>query len=210
MTRTLKYSSFIIACMLVVVVFVTAKTYTQLGVAVLLYPLAAYFAYKLFLNNDHKVPLITVQLPAKLAEKIEPETVKPKREQVDVADVDKRTFLKFIGATGISFFLFSILGRRVDNLLFGNTMDPMLIGRGNSAEGQVGTTERLPTDSYLISEIDDGLIAYYGFINKDGAWFIMKEDPDTGSLRYTKGESNFPDNWTNRKDLKYDYFHNIF
>lgn len=34
-------------------------------------------------------------------------------QKVDIIDVDKRTFLKFIGTAGISFFIFSLLGASV-------------------------------------------------------------------------------------------------
>ncbi len=209
MSKTLKYSSFVIACMLVIVAFVTAKSYTQLGAAVILYPLTVFFAYKLFISNNHKETTIHFRLPQKLT-KANIKTIKPKREQVEVADVDKRTFIKFIGAAGVSFFLFSLLGRRVESLLFGRNIDPAITGFGNPNESVAGAAQLQPTEGYLISEIDDSFVAYYGFTNKGGAWFIMKENPDEGSFRYTKGDTDFSGNWENRENLKYDYYHKVF
>ena len=66
-----------------------------------------------------------------------------------------------------------------------------------------------PTEGYKISEIDEGEITYYGFAKKDGSWLIMKENID-GSFRYSKGADDFPGNWDDRDDLKYDYYHNLF
>jgi hypothetical protein len=195
---------------MVVVAFLTATTYTQLGIAVFLYPLLAYFAFKLFISKARKVPVTTVQPPVKPVEKVKVEKAKPQRESVGVVDIEKRAFLKLIGATGLSFFLFSIIGRRSEALLCGRAAGPETTALKDSAGHKINPAEHHPTDSYRISEIDDGSTAFYGFTNKDGAWYIMKENPDSGSFRYIKGESNFPGNWTNRKDLNYDYFHNVF
>ena len=118
---------------------------------------------------------------------------------MEVADIDKRAFLKLIGATGISFFLFSLLGRRVEVPFFGRAVE----SGTNPVEGQ-------PTDGYKISEIDDNTITYYGFTNKDGAWLIMREDTEASSFRYVKGDLEFSGNWSNRENLKYDYFHEVF
>ena len=121
-----------------------------------------------------------------------------------MVDLDKRTFLKLIGAIGLTFFVSSLFGRRAENLLFQGGATP-------SDGGQPGgTLEGLPDSGYQISEIDESDTAYYGFTRKNGNWLIMKEDPETGSFRYTKNESDFPGNWANRDVLEYDYYHNIF
>lgn len=190
MRKILIYFSFAIACLVVVAVFVTSKTYTQLVIATVLYTPLAYFALKIF-PPKARIP-------------------KPKREQIDVADVDKRTFLKFVGATGISFFLFSLLGRRVEALLFGRAIESGLPTLGNPAGSVADQPGSTPTDGYKIAEIDEGIATYYGFTGKSGGWLIMREDPDTGSFRYVKGDSNFPKNWANRERLKYDYYSSLF
>ncbi|HHD92284.1 MAG TPA: hypothetical protein ENL06_01500 [Candidatus Portnoybacteria bacterium] len=63
-------------------------------------------------------------------------------------------------------------------------------------------------DIYHISDIDDSSPAYYGFVDKDGNWYIMKED--TGTYRYCKGTTDYSTNWSNRASLTYDYYDNIF
>lgn len=210
--KTLVYLSFAIASLLIIATFVTAKTYTQLGIAVVFYPLLTLFAYKLFVGKDGKEPVIAFQLPSLKRTKVaEVETPKVESEDVSVTDIEKRAFLKLIGAAGISFFLFSLFNRRSEGLFFGRAaggsgVTALTDGAGN----KIDPAERQPTDGYRISEIDDNDTAFYGFTGKNGAWFIMKEESDTGSFRYSKGESNFSVNWTNRKDLQYDYFHYIF
>jgi hypothetical protein len=80
----------------------------------------------------------------------------------------------------------------------------------DSQGNQIDPSEKGPTDGYSISEIDDdALPSYYGFVDKDGRWYISKED-SAGSYRYTKGNSSFSTNWGNRAALTYDYFDVIF
>lgn len=202
MRKTVTYPSFLVVGFLVAMIFVTAQNYTQLGVAVALYMLLAYFALKIFPRKAWKTPTIAIQSETKSARKA---------ESVEITDIDKRAFLKLIGAAGISFFLFSLIGRRMPGFLggaqgVGNGTTTIQDGDGKT----ISPAERQPTDGYKISEIDDDVITYYGFINKDGAWLIMKEDTDGSSFRYAKGDGGFPSNWTRRENLKYDYFYNVF
>jgi len=223
MRKILTYSSFLITSLLVILGFVTATTYTQLGVAVIFYPLIAFFAYKLFITGNlfqaplivkgGKVPKISVKLPLVIpAEKPKVVTAEVSKEDVSIADIDKRAFLKLIGATGVSFFLFSLLNKRTEGLFFGEGKSTSLgISALKDITGnKINPAERQPTDNYLISEIDDSYITFYGFTGKNGSWYIMKENPDDGSFRYIKGESDFPNYWASRKDLNYDYYHNVF
>ncbi len=208
MRKTITYSSIVAASLLVSLVFVTSKTYTQLGVAVLLYPTLVYFAIKVFPRKIWKTPVITVQIPS--VQKVETEAAKPAGEHVNVSDIDKRAFLKLIGAAGISFFLFSLFGKRAEGPFFGKLAGSETTALKDIAGNKIDPAERQPLDGYQISEIDDNMIAYYGFTNKNGAWLIMREETDATSFRYTKGDSEFPGNWNNREKLSYDYYHNVF
>ena len=209
--KALTYSGFVAVSMLVVLAFVTAQSPIQLSIAVMLYPLLVYFAYTLFIGNNRKVPITVVQPSTNLPENLKVEKDQPQAESGSIADIDKRTFLKLIGTAGISFFLFSLFNRRSELSFFGKKESGSGTTTLQDPEGnKVNPARQQPTDSYTISEIDDEYISYYGFTDKEGAWFIMREDPDDGSFRYTKGDSNFPGNWTNRKDVKYDYFNNVF
>lgn len=197
--------SFVIALAVVVATFITAKNYTQLGIAIILYPLLIFAAYKAFekkiLSPPLKKPPAQVRPMVSRAEKIED----VKKESLGVSDTNKRLFLQLIGATSLSFFLISIFGRRIETLFFGQNLGtlPPLPAKTTPAPAP-------PTDGYSISEIDDSIVGYFGFVNKDGGWFIMKRDTEKGSFRYAKGLSNFPGNWENRQNLKYNYFHNVF
>ena len=195
------YFSFVIACLVVIMAFITATTYIQLAAAILLYPLLVYFAFKVFPRKTReyssKKPIAKVP--------------KPQRENVGISDIDKRVFLKLIGGAGLFLFLFSIFNKKADSLFFRRAAE----GSGTTllkdiAGNKIDPAQAQPTDGYRISEIDDNVISYFGFTNKDGAWFIMQEDSDTGSFRYSKGNGNFPGNWENRENLKYDYYSSVF
>jgi len=70
-----------------------------------------------------------------------------------------------------------------------------------------------PLANYKWADVDDDASPnYYGAVDKDGNWFILKETISAGAntYRYVAGTSNYTTNWTNRDSLTYDYFHNIF
>lgn len=215
MRKIIIYCSLIVGILVMFVIFFTSKTYIQLAIAILLYPLLAFFVFKVFqgkIRVRSKKPTITVQLPVKSAEKMEAVIAKSKKENVAIADIDKRAFLKLIGGAGISAILFSIINKKIGGLFSGGTGEvPETISLKDTSGNKIDPVEKTPTDGYRITEIDDfSLTTYFGFTNKDSSWYIMKEDTDTGTFRYIRGASNFPDNWNNREHLGYDYFNNVF
>src|SRR3989344_465058 len=179
-------------------------SYIQLGLVILLYPLLILFVYK-FLTRRWR----------RRGEANETTTTTKTINKIDslgISDIDKRVFLKLIGGAGIFLFFFSLFNKKAEGLFFKSIP--------GSASGQVTLTDtdgnainpaqNQPLDGYSITEIDDNTIAYYGFLSKDGAWYIMRADTINGSFRYTKNKTNFSDNWTNRENLKYDYYNYVF
>jgi hypothetical protein len=131
-------------------------------------------------------------------------------DRTDVADVNRRLFLKLIGGASVSAFMMSIFTDKTHAAFFGSMPVPGAMSVKNSAGELIDPAEKQPTDGYEIAEIDDtDTPAYYGFIHKTGAWYISREDAN-GSYRYTKGMTDFPTNWTDRTTLTYDYFDNVF
>ncbi len=215
MRKILILTCFIIATLVMFGMFISATTYVQLAVAIVTYPLLVYVAFVVFPRKNfiHASPATTITLEPPLAAQ---KTESVKTGGIGIADIDKRVFLKLIGATGLSLFLFSIISRKTEGLFFRGIQSPATsaasgrLALEDLAGNKVNPAQNQPTDGYGIAEIDDSLVAFYGFTNKNGAWYIMREDPDTGSFRYSKGDSSFPGNWTNREKLKYDYFNNVF
>lgn len=228
--RILSNFIFVVTSLVVVLIFVSATTYIQLAIATALYLPVVYLAFKVFPRKNRRIihpkesVIAEIQpsmksaekaMPARLAAEragpqVEPETTTPKTENLKVSDIDKRVFLKLIGGTGLTFLLFSILNKKAEKLLPGIAQPEQgLTLLKDTAGNKIDPAQTHPTDGYIISEMDGGDNTFYGFINKDGAWYIMKEET-TGSFRYSRGNSNFPDFWTKRNDLKYDYFDNVF
>jgi hypothetical protein len=201
--KNIIYVGFLVVCLIgITAAFLTSKTFTQLAIGTILYPLLVFFAFKHFPVNPRKVQ---TKKPAVVIQSVN----ESKKEAVAIADIDKRAFLKLIGGVGISYFLLSIFTRKVEGLL-GKSPDTGAAVLEDKTGEQINPAERQPTDGYKITEVDSGEITFYGFVNNKGAWYIMKEDPNTGSFRYARSESNFSGNWDGRERLKYDYFHNVF
>jgi hypothetical protein len=175
-----------------------------------LYAGLVFFGFKLLslYNSGWNIQPVAASTHVKKESTTETESLADdaKKTEVTVTDIDKRAFLKIVGATGLSFFLMSMFGRKAESLLLGN------LDKAAVRDDVVITPPApiSPTDGYTISEIDDGLIAYYGFMGQKGTWFIMRQDSNDGSFRYVKGETDFPINWEDRENLNYDYYANVF
>lgn len=217
MNKTFSTVSFAVLGLFMILLFVTAKSYTQLAIAIALYPVISYVAFKVFPREDRSAT-ITVAAPITTPTPVNNINNVQLTGKVDVVDVDKRTFLKLIGATGLSFFLFSLLGRRAETLLFGESIESRIATIEKSITGESTITADAAinqnvssTQGYRISEMSsDSTSTYYGFTNDAGMWFVMKEEVDSGSFRYVRGQSDFPKNWDKRENLSYDYYHNVF
>lgn len=212
----LTYCSFVIASLFVLVAFITVTTYTQLAVAILLYPILAFFAYKVLpikqrhtVDQQHKQSHFSLAKPQQEAADIK---ITSKTANIGISDIDKRAFLKLIGGAGLTLFLFSIFNKKAEGLFFKTLPGPASgnIFLQDISGNKINPAQKKLLDDYSISDIENSTITFYGFIAKDGSWYIMRADTTTGAFRYTKDKSNFPGNWANRANLKYDYFDNVF
>ena len=58
-----------------------------------------------------------------------------------------------------------------------------------------------------------GSIIYSGHTDRFGNWYIRKDNNtnrSNSSMRYARGSSDYSTNWTNRANLTYNYFHEVF
>ena len=220
MKKILIYYNFIIVTLLVFIGFISANTYTQLLIASLFYPLFAYFAFQIFPRRNRAIHLpqtkgevVPVLKEDKKAIKAKKESEQPSKYfqklKKEGVDIDRRVFLKLIGSAGLSVFLFSLFTKKAEAAFFGSQPGPGTVALKDTSGTKIDPAIKQPTDGYRITELDDSIPAYYGFTDKDGNWFIMKEDA-SGAYRYAKGSSNFSTNWTNRASLSYDYFNVVF
>lgn len=72
-----------------------------------------------------------------------------------------------------------------------------------------------PLAGYQITDADESTATkYYGYANKNGHWYILKES--SGSYRYAKGAplqnggGLYVDAWNNKNNLEYDYYFEVF
>ena len=212
MRKILTYPILIIASLLIITAFVTATTYAQLIVAALFFPFYAYIALEIFPRKKRTTsnsPIVSQPQNPAQANTAKVEIEEPVEDK-GVLDMDKRTFLKLIGAAGLTLFLSSIFYRKAQNTLLGGGGEPGSVALQDSEGNKINPVESQPTDGYRIAEIDDSIIAYYGFAGKNGSWYIMREDTENGSFRYAKGDSDLANNWVNRQGLSYDYYSNVF
>jgi|GEM_PF-6903031 len=104
----------------------------------------------------------------------------------------------------------------------GNTYDVRITNASEvrSSSGGGGVVEvknQDPLAKYKWADVDDDASPnYYGAVDKDGNWFILKETILAGAntYRYCKGASGYETvitgAWATRASQTYDYFHNIF
>ena len=200
------FYSFIVTSFLTISGILSATNLVELSTSILFTPLALYF-FILMLPKK----AVKVHVDMNDVMEIIPDQIK-KIKNPDY-DPERRKFLKLIGAAGGSLFLMTIFTKSAEASFFGSMPGPGSISVKNSSGTLIDPSEKKPTDGYNITEIDDsGSDIYYGYVNKDGAWFILKE-LSTGAYRYTKGSSDFTNvttGWPNRTSLSYGYFNDIF
>lgn len=203
------YYGFIVVTIMTISGLIGAKNIPQLISGVIFLPLALYFIIRVLPKKRVAIILPTTIIePRQLQEQQSIEL--PKRDKLSPAgiDVDRRQFLKLISSAGLSLFLFSIFAKKAEAAFFGSVPGPGTVALKDTSGTQIDPAISTPIDGYKITEIEDSTPAFFGFVRKDGAWFIMKES--SGAYRYVKGTSSFSTNWTNRASLTYDYFDTVF
>lgn len=205
--KIVTFYSFVITSFIVVSGLLSANNYAELITAICFSPLALYFFVlmipKKANNVVHEIESAIEIIPDKNT------NLKKKDEKNTEYDPERRKFLKLIGAAGGAIFLTAIFTKKAEASFFGSMPGPGTVAIKNTQGVAIDPAEKKPTDGYSITEIDDsGSDTYYGFVNKDGAWFILKDSDST--YRYAKGSSLFSINWSGRSALTYDYFNNVF
>ena len=203
--RALIYYCFVITVTVVSISFLSALNFPQLISSLVFSPMAVYFLILVLPRRKTAFPIpILRKAPSKA--KVLESLVAP----TEKVDTDRRNFLKLIGSAGILAVIFGLFSRRSGVPSFiGNADTGEPITLKDASGNVINPAENSPTSGYSISQIDDSIPAYFGFVNKDGAWFIMREGED-GAYLYAKGVNNFTTNWESRAKLKYDYFDRIY
>ncbi len=203
------YYGLFICLLLTLAGIISAKSFNDLLSSFIYIPLIFFFTTQLL----HKKVITRKQTP-KITKPTSTKVITPTQiisnDSPNIADNDKRLFLKLVGSAGFSLLFMAMFTKKAQAAFFGSVPGPGTVAIKNTAGVQIDPSQEHPTDGYEITEIDDtSSPSYYGFLKKNGNWYIMKED-STGAYRYSKGTSLFTTNWTNRASLTYDYFNSIF
>jgi hypothetical protein len=201
--RIVIYYCFVLTTAVVSISFFSATNFPQLVSSLVFSPMAIYFLLLVW-------PQRKIALP--LAEKIVKgvDDIKPLLAPAAKLDVNRRDFLKLLGSAGILAVILGLFSRRgaIPNLI-GSAGGADSVTIKDSAGNAIDPAQDSPTAGYSISQIDDSVPSYFGFVNKNGSWFIMREGEDS-AFRYVKGDTNFSLNWEDRTDLNYNYFDRVF
>lgn len=230
-SRLLRAYSTIITIFLLTSTLFLMKSIRELFLGLLVLPLPVYFLLETFWFSSRPRPLRptlrkrTIPVKKKTPVPLDGELITEEQYRRDrpkdleataedlpgVSDVDRRQFLKLLGGGSVGMIALLMLNpHKASAAFFGSVPGPGTVGLKNSSGTLIDPKEKSPTDGYTIAEVDDsGVDSYYGFTNKDGAWYISKEGSD-GSYRYFKGNTGFAANWDNKENLSYNYFDNIF
>lgn len=205
------YYGLFICLVLTVTGIVSAKEINDLLASFIYLPLIFYFSVQIINSRIRNKKETTENKPKITKTSQVKEVIYPTEiPQTGVSDNDKRLFLKLIGSAGFSLLFMALFTKKAQAAFFGSVPGPGIVSVKNIAGEKIDPAESHPTDGYEITEIDDtSSPAYYGFLKKNGYWYIMKED-STGAYRYSKGTSDFSTNWTNRASLTYNYFNTVF
>lgn len=201
--KPLIYYNFVVVTIMTISGFLGAQSLPQLLSAVLFFPLAVYFLLEV-LPRKKRALTIPDREPPVIADRVLPDDTHliPKAVKAQSFDINRRGFVKFIGSAGLALFFLTMFTRKTPGDIFSSAP--------GSQSAQIDPAVAHPTDGYTIARIDDSTPSYYGFLNKDGAWFIMREEGD-GTYQYARGSSDFVNlGWGVRDTLTYGEFNAAF
>ena len=135
--------------------------------------------------------------------------------QVQTGEIDesKRKFLKIAAGTSLATAIMMFVNRKsVGAAFFGSVPGPGTVAVKDIKGNKVDPAQRQPLDGYNISDIDDGgIIRYFGFINKDGGWYVLQEDTLNNTIRYRVGDTGYVAAWGARTTgAPYGLFNDVF
>jgi len=99
----------------------------------------------------------------------------------------------------------------VKAILIGSDGTNAKIAKVDSQGNLIVTGDLNPLDKYQPADADMASdTKYFGYVDVDGNWYIMREVTTTGQYRFVKGTSGYDTAWTAKTSQSYDYFNNVF
>ncbi|HUD44297.1 MAG TPA: hypothetical protein VMR41_02010 [Patescibacteria group bacterium] len=134
-------------------------------------------------------------------------------QKESIQEERKRQFLKIIGSTSLGLFILYMLNPKpASAAFFGSMPGPGTISIKDSSGNKIDPAIQQPLDGYSIANYSDSgsYPHYYGFLNKNGAWYVLKDTGDAnGTFLYANGTSGTY-NWANVSSLTYATFDTTF
>lgn len=140
-------------------------------------------------------------------------------ELEDKKDIDetKRKFLKLLAGTGLTtVFLYMFNAKKAQAAFFGNGSGPAIMSLKDSSGNKIDPAVNSPTDGYGIGDIASvSTNNYYGYVNKDAVWYVLKEDTTNNSFQYASllnntGVTTYAAAWSGKTGLTYGSFSDAF
>lgn len=130
----------------------------------------------------------------------------------EVKEAERRKFIKLLFGAGLGVVLVGLLNpKKASAAFFGSVPGPGSVTLKDTTGAKIDPAIAQPLDGYSISNyIDTGAYPhYFGFVNKNGAWYMIKDTGDAdGTFLYSKGGSGY--DWSGRAGLTYASFDTTF
>ena len=214
----------LLTVMVVVADILSIRHLTQLGFSLLILPVALHFCLVFFervmqwrvkskKKSNKRSRAVTLEDGADGGASTGAQTVDDEPpagvilEKEAVQEQQRRAFIKLIAGAGAGVFLATLMNpSKASAAFFGSSPGPGVLAIKDTTGAKIDPAIKSPTDGYGISTVDSAAYpAYYGFLNKDGAWYILQENPQNTFL-YSAGSANYAANWTNRSSLTYSTY----
>lgn len=217
LTKNLKIISFFNCSILFLISLLGLLTHYNFILFFVFLPLPIYFLFKDEVKGKEKQPTKLFFEEKKLkTKKIEEDNLNTTasltvdKKNKPIKDPSRREFIKIMGAGGVGLLIMTLLNpKKAEAAFFGSVPGPGTVAIKDSEGRKIDPAIKKPTDGYSIAQIDSSIPSYYGYMDKDGNWYIIKENND-GSFRYARGLGSFSTYWSMRSTLSYDYFDNVF
>lgn len=205
--------SFVCSILILIVDLLSIKRFGNFVLVVMLIPVPLVLILEFIKKiKDKKSKILINQKSTEIIKVDDP-------SETENIDESKRKFLKLLAGTGLTTFLLYVLSpKKISAAFFGNGTG----GSGNvylkdSDGNKISPAVNSPTDGFGICDIATvETNNYYGYIDKNGRWYILKENSSGSSYQYASRINNVTITdgylvaWSGKSDLTYGNFSDAF
>ncbi len=211
--KVLSFYSFAFVHILLFALIKNISNVSEFIFILLLSPLEIYFLLTLFkLITNGRQYSYEYHGPKLLPATIESVALEKYIDSDEVKEADRRKFIKLLFGAGLGVVLLGLLNpKKASAAFFGSVPGPGSVTLKDTTGAKIDPAIAQPLDGYSISNyIDTGAYPhYFGFVNKNGAWYVLKDTGDAdGTFLYSKGGSGY--DWSGRAGLTYASFDTTF